>query len=100
LPQSLASGVVFVQYLFALAVVEAVRSRPGYEDVPLRIKWPNDLYIQNRAGELKKVGGILVNSSFSGNQFTLVVGKRETATVFSPPSLLKLTVNRSTQAAE
>jgi biotin---protein ligase len=81
LPQALASRVVFVQYLFALAVVEAVRSRQGYEGVPARIKWPNDIYVHSSKNstsdnELKKIGGILVNSSFEGSQFSLVVGNR------------------------
>jgi biotin---protein ligase len=38
------SPVVFVQYIAALAVVEAVKSyAPGYEDFPIHIKWPNDI---------------------------------------------------------
>jgi biotin--protein ligase len=75
--------VVFIQYLVALAVVESIRTRKGYEDVPLRLKWPNDIYAQvqdkNEHGDpitiLKKVGGLLVNSSFLKNEFLLVVGK-------------------------
>lgn len=36
--------VVFVQYLVALAIVEAVKSYgPGYTDMPVRLKWPNDI---------------------------------------------------------
>jgi len=75
--------VVFIQYLVALAVVESIRTRKGYENVPLRLKWPNDIYAQvqekNEKGEattvLKKVGGLLVNSSFLKNEFLLVVGE-------------------------
>lgn len=38
------SPVVFVQYIAALAVVEAVKSyAPGYEEFPIHIKWPNDI---------------------------------------------------------
>ncbi|KAI8578733.1 hypothetical protein K450DRAFT_245252 [Umbelopsis ramanniana AG] len=74
--------VVFIQYLVALAVVESIRTRKGYENVPLRLKWPNDIYAQvqekSERGEpttvLKKVGGLLVNSSFLKNEFLLVVG--------------------------
>jgi biotin--protein ligase len=67
--------VVFIQYLIALSIVESIRSRPGYEDVPLRLKWPNDIYadLPNNQG-LKKVGGLLVNSSFIRDEFLLVVG--------------------------
>ena len=36
--------VVFVQYLVALAVAEAVRTyAPGCSAVPVRLKWPNDI---------------------------------------------------------
>lgn len=66
--------VVFIQYLIALAVVESIRERKGYEDVPLRVKWPNDVYADVN-GDLKKVGGLLVNSSFVQDEFLLVIGK-------------------------
>ncbi|KAI7863662.1 biotin-protein ligase, partial [Spinellus fusiger] len=65
--------VVFIQYIIALAVVESIRTRPGYEKVPLRLKWPNDIYAELPQG-LLKVGGLLVNSSFVSNEFLLVVG--------------------------
>lgn len=64
---------MFVQYLIALAIVESIRSRKGYENVPLRLKWPNDIYADLPDG-LKKVGGLLVNSSFLRDEFLLVVG--------------------------
>ncbi|KAI9488995.1 biotin-protein ligase [Zychaea mexicana] len=65
--------VVFLQYIIALAVVESVRSRKGYEGVPLRVKWPNDVYAED-GDQLKKVGGILVNSSFVQDEFLIVIG--------------------------
>lgn len=65
--------VVFVQYITALAVVESIRTREGYEQVPLRVKWPNDIYVETDDG-LKKVGGLIVNSSFVQDEFLLVVG--------------------------
>lgn len=42
------------------------------------LKWPNDIYGNVAAGnipEYRKVGGILVNSSFAQDEFTLVVGE-------------------------
>ncbi|KAI9031214.1 biotin-protein ligase [Hyaloraphidium curvatum] len=77
-----APPVVFIQYLFALAVCEAVRSRPGCEDLPVHIKWPNDVYAKFKTKgadgaekeELKKLGGILVNSSFYDGKFLMVIG--------------------------
>ncbi|KAI8052146.1 biotin-protein ligase [Syncephalis plumigaleata] len=84
LRQSVKNGLpspVLVQYLVALAVVDAVRSKPGYKDIPLRLKWPNDVYASipdanngDNASKYVKMGGILVNSSFQANQFTLIIG--------------------------
>ena len=76
-----------MQYLFGLAVVEAVRSLSGYEGVEIRLKWPNDLYVvmprsgpvseplSGEDGDLRKIGGILVNSFFAGGDFTIIIGK-------------------------
>ncbi|SCZ93327.1 BZ3500_MvSof-1268-A1-R1_Chr6-2g08610 [Microbotryum saponariae] len=70
-----ASKIVFLQYLFGLAVVEAIRGTPGYAGVEVCLKWPNDVYGRVGEGkELRKIGGILVNSSYAGDEFTLVVG--------------------------
>ena len=36
--------VVLVQYLAAMAVVEGIKSYDvGYRDVPVKLKWPNDI---------------------------------------------------------
>lgn len=48
--------VVFIQYLAAIATVEGIKSYDrGYKDVPVKLKWPNDvcespdmLSLQNR----------------------------------------------------
>lgn len=70
---------MFLQYLFSLAVVEAVKSCEGCAGLPVFIKWPNDVYAKLPAAdgqtELKKLGGLLVNSTFSGNEFLLVFGQ-------------------------
>ncbi|KAF8979116.1 biotin holocarboxylase synthetase [Entomortierella lignicola] len=79
------ASAVFVQYLVALAVVESVCTLPGYEDIPLRLKWPNDIYAEapledgeerqpGTPPKMVKVGGVLVNSNFSGSEFLLVIG--------------------------
>lgn len=40
--------VVFVQYLAAIAIVEAIHSyEEGYENVPVKLKWPNDICKSN-----------------------------------------------------
>ncbi|KAG6867943.1 hypothetical protein C0993_009255 [Termitomyces sp. T159_Od127] len=66
---------VFVQYLFALAVVEACREESvlGKMGSHIRLKWPNDIYVLVD-GERKKIGGILINTSFSGGKVDIVIG--------------------------
>ncbi|KAI9820227.1 MAG: biotin holocarboxylase synthetase [Pycnora praestabilis] len=71
--------VVFVQYLAAMAIVEGIKSyNPGYKDVPVKLKWPNDIYALDpskpKEKSYVKIGGILVNSSYSGKEYLLVVG--------------------------
>lgn len=71
--------VVFVQYLAAIAIVEAVHSYDkGYENVPVKLKWPNDIYALDPTKpdgkSYVKIGGILVNSSYSNGSYSLVVG--------------------------
>ncbi|KAF7762164.1 hypothetical protein Agabi119p4_8757 [Agaricus bisporus var. burnettii] len=78
---------VFVQYLYALAICEGVRddSILGLggdeggegEGWRVRIKWPNDVYAlvgSRGAEEKKKIAGILVNTSFSAGGVDIVVG--------------------------
>ncbi|KAG8855120.1 biotin holocarboxylase synthetase [Tulasnella sp. 330] len=79
-PQSPAfrpSSLVFIQYLFGLAVVEACRKvLPNGAGEKVRLKWPNDLYVklEGEGGEvLKKVGGILVTTNFGGGGVADVV---------------------------
>ncbi|XP_048872145.1 biotin--protein ligase [Brienomyrus brachyistius] len=66
----LGQRIPFLQHLAALAVVEAVRTLPGYEEIDLTVKWPNDIYY----GSLMKLGGVLVNSTLMGATFHLLVG--------------------------
>ncbi|KAL4608729.1 biotin-protein ligase isoform X1 [Arapaima gigas] len=66
----LGQKIAFLQHLAALAVVEAVRTLPGYEDIDLRVKWPNDIYYSN----VMKLGGVLLNSTVMGSTFHLLVG--------------------------
>ncbi|XP_055975508.1 biotin--protein ligase isoform X2 [Sorex fumeus] len=66
----LGQRIPFVQHLASLAVVEAVRSIPGYQDINLRVKWPNDIYYS----DLMKIGGVLVNSTLLGETFHILIG--------------------------
>ncbi|XP_072303087.1 biotin--protein ligase isoform X2 [Eucyclogobius newberryi] len=70
LSSRLGQRIPFLQHLVALAVVEAVRTLSGYEDLDLRVKWPNDIY----HGSGLKLGGVLVTSTVLGSTFHLLVG--------------------------
>ena len=71
-----ASKLVFVQYLFGLAVVEACRSPSvlGAFGDRVRLKWPNDIYAITAQAGAKKIGGILVNTSFMGGHVDIIIG--------------------------
>lgn len=94
-PVRMAAKTVFLQYLSGLAVVEGIRlalGPAGHEVAEkVRMKWPNDIYAEIPAHEEQeraktatfelngkryaKLGGILVNSQFSGGQeFILISG--------------------------
>lgn len=70
LSSRLGQRIPFLQHLAALAVVEAVRTLPGYQDIDLRVKWPNDIYYSN----VMKLGGVLVTSTVLGSTFHLLIG--------------------------
>lgn len=85
-PRGLPSPMIFMQYLVSLAMVEAIRGyAPGYETLPIRLKWPNDIYAENPdfkgpggAGdaepEFYKIAGLLVNSNIMEGEYVLVAG--------------------------
>ncbi|KAN0095161.1 class II aaRS and biotin synthetase [Hyaloscypha variabilis] len=69
----------FIQYLASMAVVEAVKFYgEGYEDVPVRLKWPNDIYVEDPSAvgqnRFLKIGGVLVQCSGDGKEYYLVAG--------------------------
>jgi biotin---protein ligase len=78
-----ASRLVFVQYLFALAVVDAGRELMGEAGLRIRLKWPNDIYalvdVADENGrireEKKKVGGILVSTNFNAGEVDVIIGE-------------------------
>jgi biotin--protein ligase len=75
---SQSAPVVFIQYLAALAIVQGIKNyAPGYSKIPVKLKWPNDVYAQlpgSSNNPVVKIGGILVNSSYSGSTYDLVCG--------------------------
>lgn len=93
-------AIVTLQYLCSLVVIELILNYGappgagvGYEDMPLRLKWPNDMYalkpdyfksfadkdntsdtVDGDEQKWVKVSGALVNSQFIDGQFYLVWG--------------------------
>ncbi|KAH9994535.1 hypothetical protein BJV74DRAFT_770206 [Russula compacta] len=75
---------VFVQYLVGLAVIRAChdeRALGAERGAHVRLKWPNDVYVDlpsssatGTGSEKKKVGGILVNTSFSDGNMDVIIG--------------------------
>lgn len=84
--QMQSAPVVFVQYLAAMAVVDGIRSYDGnlYKEMPIKLKWPNDIFALDpaRAKEnggdrnenYTKIGGILVNSHYNSKEYIAVCG--------------------------
>lgn len=92
--------VVFVQYLAAVAVVEAIQSLgAGYEALPVKLKWPNDICPSHPPPPLKgrmhadrrdadaldptkpaaakqyvKIGGILSQCGYADGAYQVVLG--------------------------
>lgn len=60
----------FLQYLVSLALVEAIHGLDQHcRELPLRLKWPNDIYALDR-----KLGGILLESNSQDGVFHITIG--------------------------
>ncbi|KAM5346400.1 hypothetical protein ACJ41O_009405 [Fusarium nematophilum] len=72
--------VVFIQYIAAIAMVEAVQSYDrGYENIPIKLKWPNDIYALDptKSGDKPsyvKVGGILSQCLYFNGAYQIILG--------------------------
>lgn len=60
----------FLQHIASLAIVNAVRSKSGYEEINVCLKWPNDIYF----GDKVKIGGVIVTSSAMSGTLSAVIG--------------------------
>jgi biotin---protein ligase len=79
---------VFLQYLFSLAIVEACRDEAvlGSYGEAVKIKWPNDIYTvlgEGKNRELKKIGGVLVNIGITDKDSHVVIGRPFATPVFA-----------------
>nr|RBQ91679.1 hypothetical protein FVER53263_02363 [Fusarium verticillioides] len=72
--------VVFIQYITAIAMVEAVQSYDrGYENIPIKLKWPNDIYALDPTKSQEKphyvkVGGILSQCLYFDGNYQIILG--------------------------
>lgn len=101
--------VVFIQYLAAIAIVEAVRSYDGtaYSDLPVKLKWPNDVYAQDpetpwkdaakKEANYVKIGGILTNCAYSNGAYQMVVGVGLNTTNGKPTTSLDAVLTKFSQ---
>ncbi|XP_064607111.1 biotin--protein ligase-like [Liolophura sinensis] len=60
----------YLQHITAVAVVHSIRQLKPYQDVDLRVKWPNDIYF----GQSMKLGGVIVTSSVTNGVMHALVG--------------------------
>ncbi|KAG4302160.1 hypothetical protein PCK1_001432 [Pneumocystis canis] len=94
------SSVIFIQYLVSLAVVEAIKTYDiYYDELDIRIKWPNDICIRKSEDDTTepsfilnnisyiKIGGILINCNYIDNEFLMIIGCGINITNFFPTSL-------------
>ena len=70
LRSNLGHSLPYLQHIAAVSMVKAVRDIPGYQDINIRIKWPNDIYFDSST----KLGGIIVNSSCFDGHLKAVIG--------------------------
>ncbi|SCU92710.1 LAMI_0E11694g1_1 [Lachancea mirantina] len=112
-------SIVFVQYLAMLAYCRAILGyAPGFEDLPVRIKWPNDLYamspdyyhskkmrlvgkghhgqkvpLNDMEPAFVKIAGLLVNTSFNNDNYSLLLGCGLNVTHEGPTTSLQAWIN-------
>ncbi|ODV60283.1 biotin--[acetyl-CoA-carboxylase] ligase BPL1 [Ascoidea rubescens DSM 1968] len=110
------SPIVFVQYIVSLAVVKAIKSyggteNSGYSEIPVKIKWPNDVYIlkpeyfetrtkyenitvSNIDPVYAKICGILINTNVIDKDFVLVAGTGVNVFNAAPTTSLNLVLKK------
>lgn len=59
-----------IQYIVCIAIIKAIKSCAGFENVDVAIKWPNDIYVNRKI----KIGGILCQSVFVDGKFKVSIG--------------------------
>lgn len=108
------SFIVCLQYVTGLALIEAILSygeSPGYQDMPVRIKWPNDIYmlkpqyftgintdttatLDGDEEKYVKVGGSLLSSQFIDGYYYLIWGGGLNVSNEAPTTSLNVLLTR------
>ncbi|KAM7518960.1 hypothetical protein LguiB_017922 [Lonicera macranthoides] len=89
--------VPLVQYVVSLAITEAIKDicdKNGVPHVDVRIKWPNDLYIDGL-----KVGGILCTSTYKSKKFNVSAGIGLNVDNEKPTTCLNAVLRKLTSAS-
>ncbi|OWB54507.1 biotin-protein ligase activity protein [[Candida] boidinii] len=101
--------IVFVQYIASLAYIEAVLNYDdsgSHKDIPIKIKWPNDIYIakpevlSDSAAQSKnefgytKIGGILINTNVFDECYYLIAGCGINISNAAPTTSVNLVIDK------
>ncbi|CAH1110239.1 unnamed protein product [Psylliodes chrysocephalus] len=70
LESPLGQALPLIQHLTMVAVVSAIKSSRGCQDLDIGIKWPNDLY----ANKTIKIGGLLITSTITDKTAIINIG--------------------------
>lgn len=121
IPAAKAKSIVTLQYVLGLAVIESIFSYGsldnngiGYEDLPVKLKWPNDIYalkpeyftlldnenpttVDGTEEKFSKISGALVNSQYLDNQFNIVWGVGINVSNEAPTTSLNLILDKLNQ---
>lgn len=105
--------VIFTQYLTSMAMVDAVLGYgEGYDAIPMKLKWPNDMYIMKpefidssgryqvvkHSHEIEpiyaKIGGLLINTVVQDGKYVLVIGCGMNVSNAGPTTSLNLVIKK------
>ncbi|KAG4082880.1 class II aaRS and biotin synthetase [Neocallimastix lanati (nom. inval.)] len=71
------STISSIQFLIGICIANAIKSFDIFKNVNVHLKWPNDIYLkitENGEESLKKIGGILSESVYVNNNYTMLLG--------------------------
>ncbi|XP_001604369.2 biotin--protein ligase [Nasonia vitripennis] len=90
----LGERISLIQHITSVAVVSAIRSIPDYQDIDIRIKWPNDVYTGNGS----KLGGTTVTSTIQSPTIICNLGTGINLSNSSPTTCINDMITKYNQA--